>query len=366
MKNRSVKAAVISASFALSALLLTGCQDIIYAKIMNEVQLDDAEVSGTVNSIVRFGDPSTGSVYYQNGQIYYKSASSTSHVSWTNGMQNLSALSYSYYDNTWSGVYVKKLAANDTYMYALAVTYKQDTSEGENVPDQQILYCSTGPGTDWSKVSSWTYSSSTAITIFCTNAPQTAHRAAYIRVGTNLYLLTGTSFPDTVTAADSSACSAYYYNGSATPSNNWATGTNETASADATYWYYATGDMLYYTDTGSTTGSSDLGCSSIISMAVTSDAILLGTNGGGIVKVTNTSGVPGSSLGTFSTNADSALSSPYRILAMLCIDPSASETASPAIYASSDFTGTSSSTTGSYSDIGLWSYYASRGNWNRE
>src|SRR5574344_1312271 len=214
MKNRSVKTAVISASFALSALFLTGCQDIIYAKIMNEVQLDDAEVNGTVNSIVRFGDPSTGSVYYQNGQIYYKSASSTSHVSWTNGMQNLSALSYSYYDNVWSGVYVKKLAADSTYMYALAVTYKQDTSEGENVPDQQILYCSTGPGTDWSKVSSWTYSSSTAITIFCTNAPQTEHRYAYIRVGTNLYPLTGASFPGTVTP-DSSACSAYYFGDSA-------------------------------------------------------------------------------------------------------------------------------------------------------
>jgi hypothetical protein len=364
MKNRSVKAAVISASFALSALLLTGCQDIIYAKIMNEVQLDDAEVNGTVNSIVRFGDSSTGYVYYQNGLISYKSASSASHVSWTNGMQNLSALSYSYYDNTWSGVYVKKLAANDTYMYALAVTYKQDTSEGENVPDQQILYCSTGPGTDWTQVQSWTYSSSTAVTLFCTNTPKVAHRVAYIRVGTNLYQLTGASFPDTVTAADSSACSAYYFGGSPYPTSYWATGTNETASADATYWYYATSDMLYYT--GTTTGYSDLGCSNIISMAVTSDAILLGTNGGGIVKVTNTDGVPGSSLGSFSTNADSALSSPYRILAMLCMDPSASETASPAIYASSDFTGTTSSTTGSYSDIGLWSYYASRGNWNRE
>src|SRR5574344_231001 len=250
MKNRSVKAAVISASFALSAPLLTGCQDIIYAKIMNEVQLDDAEVNGTVNSIVRVGDSSTGNVYYQNGLISYKSASSASHVSWTNGMQNLSALSYSYYDNTWSGVYVKKLAANDTYMYALAVTYKQDTSEGENVPDQQILYCSTGPGTDWTQVQSWTYSSSTAVTLFCTNTPKVAHRVAYIRVGTNLYQLTGASFPDTVTAADSSACSAYYFGGSPYPTSYWATGTNETASADATYWYYATSDMLYYAMNG--------------------------------------------------------------------------------------------------------------------
>ena len=148
---------------------------------------------------------------------------------------------------------------------------------------------------------------------------------------------------------------------------NSCSATNETSSP-ATYVYWASGSTLKHVSAGTnaSSGTNAVSCSAnITSIAATSDAIILGTKGRGLEKTTNTSGVPGSSLTGFSTNADSALGSPYIIPAMLCVDSAASETGAT-LYASADFKRKSSSSGGNYKDIGLWSYYPSRGNWNRE
>ena len=148
---------------------------------------------------------------------------------------------------------------------------------------------------------------------------------------------------------------------------NSCSATNET-SVPATHVYWASGSTLKHVSAGtsSSSGASAVSCSTnITSIAATSDAIILGTKGRGLEKTTNTSGVPGSSLTGFSTNADSALGSPYIIPALLCVDSAASETGAT-LYASADFRRKSSTSGGNYKDIGLWSYYPSRGNWNRE
>ena len=148
---------------------------------------------------------------------------------------------------------------------------------------------------------------------------------------------------------------------------NSCSATNETSSP-ATHVYWASDSTLKYAPAGTpaSSGTSAVNCSAnITSIAATSDAILLGTNGRGLQKTTNASGVPGSSLAGFSTNADSALDAPYIIPALLCIDSAAPETGAK-LYASADFKRKSSSSGGNYKDVGLWSYYPSRGNWNRE
>ena len=62
----------------------------------------------------------------------------------------------------------------------------------------------------------------------------------------------------------------------------------------------------------------------------------------------------------------SKLTSSYNILATLNATPDKTE-AESSLYASINFYGTgSSSSSVSYTDVGLWSYYPSRGNWNRE
>ena len=149
---------------------------------------------------------------------------------------------------------------------------------------------------------------------------------------------------------------------------NSCSATNEKSATAATHVYWASGSTLKYVAAGTnaSSGASAVNASlTITSIAATSDAILLGTKGRGLQKTTNTLGVPGSSLAPFSTNADSALDAPYIIPAMLCIDSAAPETGAM-LYASADFKGKPGSSGGNFKDIGLWSYYPSRGNWNRE
>jgi hypothetical protein len=379
--NKTGKTAVLTSLLISTAVFFTGCQDVIYAKIMNEVTLDDATISGSVNSIVRYTLNSTECIFIENGNVYYKAALSSSHETWNECMSGLSSVSYDYYGKAFNGTQIIKLAADDTYLYALGITYTEDEDEGDNVAEAEYLYYYDG--STWTQVQSVTAG---AATIFCTNTPNPDYRKAYLRTSSGVFLLDGSTVGSTATNSSTSACSAIYnYSDSIVYFfDEWATGCNAkestTSSSDGNssltidntsggtpiYYYYASGDNLYYsTDASSFSSSYDLDMTSIISMAVTSNAILLGTNGSGLYKVSNSDGIPGSSTEDFDTNADSALGSPYRILAMLCVDPSQTETGA-IMYASADFSGTSSSTTGDYDDIGLWSYYPGRGNWNRE
>lgn len=376
--NKTARTAILASLLISSAVIFTGCQDVIYAKIMNEVALDDATISGSVNSIVRF----ESNIYIENGKVYYKAASSSTHDTWNECMNGLTSVSYDYYGKAFSGTQIIKLAADKTNLYALGITYTENNDKGKNVPEAEYLFYYDG--SSWQKGSSVTIGTAT---LFCTNTPNPDYRKAYIRTDSKVYELSGpTSIssltPITTNGAGSSSCSAIYsYSGDTVYfRNEWATGCNAnavtasgyttvdgTAGGTPVYYYYASGDNLYYSIDASfsTSSSHDLDMTSINALAVTSDAILLGTNGSGLYKVSNLNGIPGSSAGKFNTNADSALGSPYRILTMFCVDPSQSETGA-ILYASADFTGTSSSTTGDYSDIGLWSYYPGRGNWNRE
>lgn len=377
--TKIIGTAACTSLLIFAPFFFTGCQDVIYSKIMSEVTLDDATISGTINSIVRYTLNSTETIFVENGNIYYKAASSSSHISWTKCMSGLTSVSYDYYGKAFNGTQIIKLAADSTYLYALGVTYEEDEDEGENVTDTEYLYYYDG--STWNEIQSVKKGETT---IFCTNTPNPDYRKAYIRIASGseegVYELSGatvvssledlTDATDTNDAGDDTCSAIYdYSSGGVYFRDEWATGSNatsDTTDSDEVYYYYAKNDNLYYsTDPSSFSSYRDLGITKIISMAVTSNAIILGTNGGGLYKVSNTSGKPGSSTEDFSTNADSALGSPYRILAMLTVDPSKTETAAT-IYASADFLGTSSSSTGDYDDIGLWSYYASRGNWNRE
>ena len=101
-------------------------------------------------------------------------------------------------------------------------------------------------------------------------------------------------------------------------------------------------------------------------MAVTKDSILLGTNGNGIFRVThNTAGKPASSTSSFSTNAQSVMYSPYIVRTLFCVSPDLNETATT-LYASLQFRYTAQSASADYGNVGLWSYYPTRGNWNKE
>ncbi|MCI6984345.1 MAG: hypothetical protein MR917_09110, partial [Treponema porcinum] len=110
------------------------------------------------------------------------------------------------------------------------------------------------------------------------------------------------------------------------------------------------------------------GCAAdILSMCVTNDSIILGTYEEGAYRVKTDSGKPETSTSDFTTNADSVMYNPYIVRMLFCTDPSLGETDDgSALYSAIQFRYTESSASASYKNVGVWSYYKARGNWNKE
>lgn len=121
----------------------------------------------------------------------------------------------------------------------------------------------------------------------------------------------------------------------------------------------------------------DVSDSNVISIAVTSDSLLLGTgsnrsynssasNGSGAVRIEidQLTGKP-IKTGSFTTKADNVMRSPYIVRALLAVDPSKKETET-SIYSSMDYIYTATSAGTNSTNRGLWAYYPATGEWNRE
>lgn len=121
--------------------------------------------------------------------------------------------------------------------------------------------------------------------------------------------------------------------------------------------------------------------SNVISIAVTSGSLLLGTgsnrsynssasNGSGVVRIEidQSTGRPAKT-GSFETNVGSVMRDPYIVRALLAVDPSKKETET-SIYSSMDYIYTATSAGTNSTNRGLWAYYpkadGSTGEWNRE
>lgn len=119
--------------------------------------------------------------------------------------------------------------------------------------------------------------------------------------------------------------------------------------------------------------------SNVISIAVTSDSLLLGTgsnrsldqnasNGSGAVriKIDPSTGKPAETKPvSFETNAGSVMRDPYIVRALLAVDPSKKETET-SIYSSMDYIYTATSAGTNSTNRGLWAYYPEKREWNRE
>lgn len=125
----------------------------------------------------------------------------------------------------------------------------------------------------------------------------------------------------------------------------------------------------------------DVSDSNVISIAVTSDSLLLGTgsnrsynssasNGSGVVRIEidQSTGKP-TKTGSFTTKTDNVMRDPYIVRALLAVDPSKKETET-SIYSSMDYIYTATSAGTNSTNRGLWAYYpkadGSKGEWNRE
>lgn len=416
---------ILSVCAALGVCLFTGCYDAIFQGIRGEVPLESSTVPGNINSIVRFQDGSTEYLFMQNGAIQYKKAADAFHGAWKDAPNTPPPLSYDYFSSSFKGIYFIKLASDKDNVYALGYTLKQNNESGRNVPSALKLYCCQSVGGQWTEVSgintaiadylSKIHSSAltdASVHLFCTNAPNPTHRKAYIRIGGGgaSSAKANTTYGDTsagnygvieLGGTDTKAVpiakgekgaglntfSAIFFDGAVHFFDYLAAATDETAEKEATYVYYASSTDLYsfavsnyksapadfnnYWKNGktkpATLKSSNMETSSaIVSLAVTGDSVLLGSNGNGIYRVTRkANGAVAASTSDFSTNAPDIMYSPYIVRTLFCSNPHQIETEA-SLYAALQFRRTAAGASANYANVGLWSYYPARRNWNRE
>ena len=397
-----MKKIFLSISIAAAVFGFTSCYDAIFYNIRTEVPLEDGVINGYTNSIVRYQEPDgTEFLYLQNGNVYYKQISddtdkkiltkNQNHDKWTKDSSAPEGISYSYFDQEFSGTYSCKLASDSKYVYLLGATPEYDESSSRNILKNFKLYC-------YSKENGWKsvdavntilkkyestlaedkYMMDSSIQLFCTNTPQNAHRKAYIRIGggspyyswmsdkqtygsdftvkdgvMNCGIIelngTDTDIANVVplgdgkigtlekTGAGKDTTSAVYANGKVYFLDYLASSTNETKNKEADYIYLGNGKTLYWFETASVSSVKALdaapvgkstGCAdSILSMCVTNDSIILGTYEEGAYRIKTNSGKPETSTSDFTTNADSVMYNPYIVRMLFCTDPSLGETA---------------------------------------
>ena len=350
---------------------------------------------------MRYQEPDgTEFLYLQNGNVYYKQISedddktkltkNQDHDKWTKDSSAPEGISYSYFDQEFSGTYSCKLASDSNYVYLLGATPEYDESSSRNILKNFKLYC-------YSKANGWKsveqintilkqyestldddkYMMDSSIQLFCTNTPQNEHRKAYIRIGggspyyswmsdkqtygsdftvkdgvMNCGIIelngTDTDIANVVplgdgkigtlekTGAGKDTTSAVYANNTVYFLDYLASSTNETKNKEADYIYLGNGKTLYWFETASVSSVTALdaepvgkstGCAAdILSMCVTNDSIILGTYEEGAYRVKTDSGKPETSTSDFTTNADSVMYNPYIVRMLFCTDPSLGET----------------------------------------
>ncbi len=366
----SIRKILISALLAASAFSFLSCDGVIFAEIRDEVELEEATIEGDINSIVRFKSGSNEYLFLDNSGIYRKDV--------TNGSTGSTDSSGSWIEVSRPSDYVAKVAADTNYVYALSANMEEDEDEGENYPESVGVYYSSDLGVTWTAVTglvNLSVNDEVLNALFCTNAPKAANRKAYFNHAGTVYQLDGgtatkltTGSADVATTPLTTSISCAYFSGDVYFSSGWAMTTNETFDDDATYMYRTSSSNVYFTSDGSSWSGYDYD-DSVLSLAVTKDYMLLGTDSG-IARVKLTNGVMANETTSFDTNASSALSSYYKIWAVLAVNPAKNEISGVEngtdIYASTTFTGSTSSTSATFESIGLWSYYPTRDEWNRE
>lgn len=339
---------------------IAGCKAPVFYEIMRDVAPEEATVNGVITSITRYKSGTEEKlVTFSSDGLIWKDANGTAHGQWSCFPNS----------NQLSGKIIKT-AADSSNLYVVTITFHEDVEEGSNKPDAATLWCYNNG--KWDEVKTPKLNPGN-FNIFCTNDVDNNNRSAYLRIGDKVYELNGTNFP-------ASEKTTGNYNSVVSDGNSDYIFFESTASVkNENYIYWGEGSKLYYSENTSNPkaeenkklaldAGTDISC-----LAVTSNSILIGRGDfsnsliskGGIAKTSLTNGVPGTSLESFSTNATSQLASVYQIYTLLVADPTQKELEA-SIYASMGFKGSGSSTSVSYDNIGLWSYYPARGNWNRE
>ena len=394
----------IAASGLIILLLitLTSCWQPIFYELRKDVKPEEPTVSGVIPNITRYTADGIEYLFLSaDSGIRFKPVVNRIHGGWAAYPSPFALISYDFQSSSYTGQKVLSVFATSDTLYILSAEYITNGSEGITIPSKINLWGKTNSTLNFSE--GWTLINTTKdinlfpiiktattdyytnwFNVFQTNSPMASHRHAYICTWDvvnqkfRYFELNGLSEPEEITIPSvedsgldgsvSRVYSAAYLNGSVKFFNSRALATDETFTEEAQHIYFGVSNSLWYTD--GTTSAMALNAGEFIScLEVCSDAILIGrgatfgeSSNAGIVKTTrDANGVPGNILVPFITNASFQLSEAYTVLTLLNSTPGYAELAS-SLYSSISFYGTN----GVYKNIGLWSYYPERGNWNRE
>ena len=419
--KKSIKNIVTGLLLTFTALSFISCgHEPVFYGIMHDVAPETATVSGNISSVVRATINSEEYLILSNGGgLYYKPLSSSTHGEWkTDNIKfKFSFHHYNYFatgseSDGHHGQQILRVVADQDNLYLLTADFKQDDQYGVVLPNIIYLWtCSldsllTNSDAIWTNLAEGSslfptsFNSSTSqlqtdFNLFFTNSVKAEHRKAFLSVTDSeadtvaYYALNGSAAPvsescsNKVQIYDQSKKlnSAFYIGSTLYFSDALAVTTNETSLADATFAVIAgvnknsnkKFDLYTYKGSGDPESFVEIG-SPIASLAFTGDSILIGkgsysetyTSNGGIEHVLlDESGLPQKETAAFDNNAQYQFTSSYIVMSLLCADPVKKE-AEANLYATISYRGSNSSSTATFKDIGLWSYYPARGNWNRE
>lgn len=376
--------------FIFSAIsVFTSCNGVVFDTIREEVKLSDAQIQGTVHSLIRVTDSSDSKeyLYLSANPVVWKKDIDEAVKNGGTDSTDYTTSEHGHWSTTSrpGNNYVRLAANHNGEIYSLSSIVKEVTDDGEMEEiSRELKYLDTSDkDAVWQTVTfddeSITSEISSDSSIFCTNTPKNKNRYAFVRIDGKIYKLEGGKATlieesseynftsgDNSTSIYSRARGVSTFNGSTFYFTETAAITsNESYNSDATIIYYASGTTVYYRAAGDS-GWTSVSCdsSNIRSIAVTKDKLLLGTTSG-LDNTALNEGKPTGSATTISANATSTLSSSYIVPILLTIDPTKSDTATD-IYAASNFEGNPSSTSATRKNASLWSYYPARSKWNRE
>ena len=354
-------------SLLSSAFFLSGCQDVIFANIRKEVKLNDGTVAGSIRALIRFGSGGQEYIYLANGAAVYRKKNTGNVADHREGGWEKVCSAR----NIGNSDYVVTLAADASNLYALTATWEENTSKGQNRWNGRAIYASKD-GKNWELVENIrtdpteTGYDNPALYLFCTNTIASANRQAFFNYAGTGYKLDGTTATSDTNANGASSCA--YLGGVkfVTASGRYgedgsASCTDEGRSGETSTLYYSRGSTLCWGTTVSDSNKTVSAESTIYSLAVTKDYILVGTASGIKHFYLNADGSVGGKREDFDTNADAIMSRGYEVNALLVVDPSKNEIDN-AIYSAMDFEDRSQQ----FDHVCLWAYYPGRGNWNRD
>ena len=374
-KNRFI--AFVSAVSLTAGLLFTSCYDNIYALIEKEVAIDNDGLNGDISNIVRCGD----FLFLSNGSIFGKKAEPRITKNWRRTTSPVNGASeFNVSDR------VAMLAADGTYVYALALFYNEG-DDGSNFNYRRAIYAAKGadfPALQWELVDTSTLTPGDTIgddyhpikNVFDNKSNTNTSRNAYANIMGNIFRLKG---PSTPTIQDLEG----HFIGQSSALTMNCTNFNGTDYFSNYYAFASDSQFLYYSPTYTKGDSNTISLSSVIyysdkpsngdfytlyskhnvlSLAVTKDFLFYGTDNGLERLCIDSANPLFSQVVSFANNGNNVISEHVYMVYVL---DETKPMAMTDLYCASTIYSSISSSTDSYDSIGLYACNAG-GNWNRD